>query len=400
MKRLVLTLINRLGRRVLAKHRPVVIAVTGSAGKTTTKEAITAAVSEQRRTRSAAGSLNTQWGVFLSIVGYEKRSGAYSRLTASELLGAVLRGLRLLSAKEYAEVLVLEMGADRPGDIGYLMGYYPPDVAVVTNVGMSHLAQFSSVEAIAQEKGELVRGLKKGGTAVLNADDLHVRAMGARAPGAVVWYGVERGDVRAGRIESTPEGVSYTLTIGEYSRRVGLRVRGGAGVFASLAAISVAHALELDLERSIMALEELEPPPMRLNVSRFHELTIIDDSYNASPASMKLALAELGTFPGRKVAILGEMRELGEASAEAHREIGAAAAKAADRVLVVGEEARPMAAGRVGYFDTVEELIAALPGEIRAGDAVLVKASRGVYLERVVEKLSQKAFREKIGKQP
>ena len=393
MKRLILNGINSLGRSILRKFKPTVVLVTGSVGKTTTKDAIYTALRGQIPTLRTIGSQNAQWGVFLSLVGYNKRSDAYTRLGALELLGAIAKGIKLRIGSQYPRMVVIEIGADHPGDIAYLTRYYRPDVAVLTNIGPSHLANFASLDEIAKEKAELLWSLPETGVAVLNRDDPKVRELGERLPNKVIWYGTSEGsEVRALEVEVKPERLRYRLEIGEKQYRVELPVRGGAGLFASLAAIGVVQALRLDLERSLGALRGFESGQGRLKVIEAGGIRVVDDTYNAAPASMRVAIEYLASFPGRRVAILGEMRELGALSEEAHLEVGRLASEAAERVIVVGEEASGIARGAgkaASRYSSAEDLINSLPRELKAGDTVLVKASRGVYLERVVDAIQE-----------
>jgi UDP-N-acetylmuramoyl-tripeptide--D-alanyl-D-alanine ligase len=303
----------------------------------------------------------------------------------------------------YYDVVILEMAADHPGDIGYLTHYYRPDIAVLTNVGPSHLTNYPSLEAIAAEKGILVDSVREGGTAVLNADDPRVQHIGQDCEAKKIWYGLESGDLRATKVESRSDGISYALSLGGGNYPVTLPARGGGGLFASLAALGVVTALGLNLKKAVLALKSFEPPEGRLQVHKLSNFTLIDDSYNASPASMMVALDFLQSFPGRKLAILGEMRELGAYSDMGHREVGTRAKEVADKIIAVAEGGRLIAesAGKKAtWVATAEEASKVAQSEIRNGDTVLVKASRGVQLDKVVEVLQSEDKRDSIRSKP
>ncbi|MEX0800375.1 MAG: UDP-N-acetylmuramoyl-tripeptide--D-alanyl-D-alanine ligase [Dehalococcoidia bacterium] len=371
-----LTALQRLAAR-RRESRPDlrVIGVTGSVGKTTCKELIAAVLgarpdgrpSGRFRVLKSEANLNTEIGLPLTL-------------------------LRLEEGHERA---VLEMAMYAPGEIDLLCHIARPQIGVVTNVSSVHLERLGSMGAIATAKAELVEALPPDGVAVLNGDDPRVTAMAARTKARAILYGrSEQCDVRAGEVEGRGlDGISFRLSHGGSSVAVEMPLPGRHHVYPGLAAAAVALAEGMTLEEIGGALREARPE-LRLRVLTAPAgYTIIDDTYNASPPAMIAALDLLSDLPGRRVALLGEMRELGDDEADGHRRVGERAAACADLVLVVGERARPLyeaaASGQAEarYLDSVEAATSALRDELRPGDHLLVKASRAVGLESVVEAL-------------
>lgn len=351
-----------------------VVAVTGSVGKTTTKEMAAEALAALGPVVRAPASYNNEVGLPLTI----------------------------LMADAGTRALVLEMGMRGPGQIRHLAGLAAPTVGVVTNVGESHVGLLGSLEAIARAKGELVESLPPGGTAVLNADDERVRAMAARAPAGVrvLTFGERAGDVRAERVEGG--GLSGTRFELVYEgRRVPCRlaVPGRHLAVNAAAAAAAALAVGVDLEDAARGLEGFRPAAMRMEVVRTaDDVIVINDAYNASPVSMRAALETLQRVAAeqrrRSVAVLGDMLELGALAPEAHRGIGREAARrGVDLLVAVGALAGELAAGAREAAAGSEMVIvqaadaaqaaAAARRHVRPGDVVLVKASRAVGLDRV-----------------
>jgi len=368
------TALGRLASYVVAQVRgddhPTVLALTGSQGKTSTKDLLAAVLAGAGPTVATYGSFNNE-------------------------LGMPLTALRIEPETRY---LVLEMGAAGRGHLTELTDLVAPDVSVVLNVGTAHLDGFGSRDAIAEAKSELVTGLRPGGIAVLNADDERVAAMAVLAPGRVVTFGTSEGaDVRLEGLETDRVGrPRFTLVSGGVRASVTLQLIGAHQALNAAAAAAAALAVGLPLAQVAAALSGVTSlSKWRMEL---HELPggvlLLNDAYNANPESVRAALdaiATIGADPAvrRTVAVLGVMRELGAASEESHRGIGEYAAGRVDQLLVVGPEARPIhdaaaAAGRASVF--VEDNAAALAWlreEMRDGDAVLVKASNGARLYEV-----------------
>ncbi|PWI20745.1 UDP-N-acetylmuramoyl-tripeptide--D-alanyl-D-alanine ligase [Streptomyces sp. Act143] len=353
-----------LAAHVVARLRAglTVVGVTGSQGKTGTKDLLAAVLSGAGPTVATVGSLNNELGVPLTM----------------------------LRARADTRFLVLEMGARHVGDIAALTDLVAPDVAVVLNVGQAHLGEFGSRAAIARTKGELVRGLVPGGTAVLNADDPAVAAMRAPAEGPVVTFGrAAHAGVRVRGLTLDRLGrPSFTLRTAAASAHVTLPLVGAHQALNASAAAAAALAAGVPLDAAGAALATASLSPWRLERRDLAcGATLLNDSYNANPDSTRAALDALAAVAGgRRIAVLGDMLELGDDSEAEHRAVGAYAAGRADVVAVVGEGAWPIADGVGERAVVLADRAAAvdwLRGCLTAGDVVLVKASRGARLDEV-----------------
>lgn len=343
-----------------------VAGLTGSQGKTSTKDLLAAVVSITAPTIAAVDSFNNEIGVPVTML----RADAASRF------------------------LVLEMGARRVGDIADLTGLVAPDVAVVLNVGQSHLSYFGSRQAIAKAKGELVRGLAPGGTAVLNADDPVVVAMRSLTNGPVLTFGyAEHADVRV--IDLTLDRLSrpsFTLRTADGSAFVELPLVGAHQAHNASAAVAAGLAAGVPLDVAASALATASLSKWRMELRELDSgATLLNDSFNSNPDSTRAALDALaGIEGGRRIAVLGEMLELGDDHESEHRAAGEYAAARADVVVAVGEIASLVADGAGDSAVALPDNDAAidwLRGHITAGDVVLVKASRGVFLDEVAAAL-------------
>jgi UDP-N-acetylmuramoyl-tripeptide--D-alanyl-D-alanine ligase len=366
----------RLAGAVRRRLRARVVAITGSTGKTITKE-MTASVARARfRTVASPESFNNELGVPLTI----------------------------LAATDDTEVLVAEVGSRGVGHIAALMPLLRPDVSVVVNVGVAHIGMFGSVEAIAQAKGELVEGLDPSGVAVLNADDQAVDAMAGRTAARVIRFGTSSGaGVRAEDLSIGEDAcASFTLVMPDGRAPVRLRIPGEHLVPDALAAAAVGSALGIDVASVASALSEARTAAWRMEVVEAPAgWRVINDSYNANPVSTAAALKALVTMArGRRTwAVLGAMAELGEHSTREHDRIGRLAVRlGVGRLVAIGAETRPLyeAARQEGMTQEeaalvagVDEALALLHREIAPGDVVLVKASRAAGLERVALALAE-----------
>jgi UDP-N-acetylmuramoyl-tripeptide--D-alanyl-D-alanine ligase len=342
-----------------------VVGLTGSQGKTSTKDLLTAALSKVGPTVATIGSLNNELGVPITIL----RADASTRF------------------------LVIEMGARRMGDIAHLAGLVPPDVSVVLNVGQAHLGEFGSRGAIATAKGELVQGLAPGGTAVLNADDPRVVAMRALTDGPVLTFGrAEHADVRV--LDLTLDRLgrpSFTLRTVDAAASVVLPLVGAHQAFNAAAAAAAGLAIGVPVELTAAALATASVSKWRMELCDLPGgITLLNDSFNANPDSTRAALDALAVIDGRRIAVLGEMLELGEESEAEHHAIGEYAATRADVVVAVGEGARPIAHGagdRGRALPDNNTTIDWLRRTLAAGDVILVKASREARLDEVAAAL-------------
>jgi UDP-N-acetylmuramoyl-tripeptide--D-alanyl-D-alanine ligase len=361
--------LQALAAHVVARLRDrlTVVGLTGSQGKTSTKDLLAAVLPRVAPTIATIGSLNNELGVPLTM-------------------------LRADPATRY---LVLEMGARHIGDIADLTGLVAPDIAVVLTVGQAHLGEFGSREAIARAKGELVRGLAPGGTAVLNADDPRVAAMRSLTDGPVLTFGrAAHADVRV--LDLTLDRLgrpSFTLRTADASAPVTLPLIGAHQALNASAAAAAALAAGVPLDTTAAALATASLSKWRMQP---HDLpcgaTLLNDSYNANPDSTRAALDALAVIEGRRrIAVLGEMRELGDESEAEHRAVGQYAAARADVVAVIGEAARPIADGagqRAVTLADNDTAIDWLRDRMAPGDVILVKGSRGARLDEVAAALT------------
>ncbi len=353
-----------------------VVGITGSNGKTTTKEAVSALLQSRYRVAKSEGNLNNEFGLPLS----------------------------LLRIDDEAEIGVLEMGMNHRGEIRRLAGIAQPTVGVVTNVNAAHLEFFESVDEIALAKRELIESLGSGGVAVLNAADERVRHFSEVHDGPSRTFAVEHeADFEAVGLESLgPEGVRFELRWesrggGEHETEFRSPLPGTHNVSNVTAAIAVAGVFEIEPPALVEAVEALKAYRMRGEVLETNGVKILNDCYNANPAAVAAMLDVLRSTPARRrVAVLGEMRELGESSAALHRQAGAAAAGAADALVAVQGHATEIVAGAIEagmsassthFFEDATAAGEFLAGYLQPGDAVLFKASRAVGLERAVEKV-------------
>lgn len=373
-----------LAREVVARVRETgelrVVGVTGSNGKTTTKNMLAAILRPEGETVWPVASFNNA-------------------------VGAPLTMLRVTERTRY---LVCEFGADSSGQIARLAGLVTPDVGIVLMVGLSHAGGFGSIAQTAEAKRELVEAIRPGGTAVLNADDAPVAAMAdtARSRGVEVrWFGEgDAADVRASDIVVTADGSSARVVVdGGPERTLRLRILGAHHVKNALAALAAAVALGIDPDDAIARLGTVElAERWRMQVMGSERVRIINDAYNASPEAMQAALRTLAqiTGPGeRMVAVLGSMSELGERAVEEHQKIGLLAVRLRiPRIVVVGEEARPLYLSAIAegswddeavFFATADEAYEYLTSELRDGDRVLVKSSNAAGLRHLGDRLGE-----------
>ena len=364
--------LSDLARHVRREAAIPIVGVTGSVGKTTTKDMAAHLLATRGPVLKTEGNLNNRYGVPLTL-------------------------LRL--RPEHAAA-VLEMGMSAAGEIRALSILAEPDVAAITRVAPVHLQFFPSVDAIAEAKAEILDGLRPGGTAVLNGDDPRLREIGGRFRGRVVWFGHDRRfEVSAGPGRSTAFGTTFDLQVGGSTVDVTLPLAGPHFTEDFLAAAAAAHVLGVAPEAMAEAAAGLRPARHRGELVRLgRKVHLLDDCYNSSPEALEAAIVALSLVPGRRrVAVLGDMLELGPTALALHRAAGRSLVGRVDAVVGVGplaagivEGAREagMEAGALAHFASSGDAVVALPDLVRPGDAVLVKASRGMRLETVVDALA------------
>ncbi|MCB2225303.1 MAG: UDP-N-acetylmuramoyl-tripeptide--D-alanyl-D-alanine ligase [Desulfarculaceae bacterium] len=356
------------------EHSALVAAITGSNGKTSTKEMLAAILGQRHQVLATKGNLNNLIGLPLTLL----------QLNASHT------------------ACVVEMGMNAPGEIARLAEIAAPEAGVITNVGPAHIGMLGSLEAIAAAKGELFEGLSPAATAVVNLDDPFLAPYAASLPCRVVSFGIDSAaDVRAGGVTSLGNAQSFVLDLAGEQVKVRLAAPGRHNVMNALAAAATAHALGQGAEAVRAGLESFAPVPGRLNLlGGAGGPAVVDDTYNANPASVASGLsAATALAQGRAlVLVLGDMKELGEYAPRLHRETGRLAAELGCRlVLAVGERSEDVIAGaREGglakdaalAYAAMDELLASMAGLLKDDDLVLVKGSRSMAMERVVAALS------------
>ena len=344
-----------------------VLAITGSNGKTSTKDFAAAVLAHRFRVTKTQGNFNNHVGLPRTM----------------------------LEATSQDEVAVWEIGMNHPGEVAMLAKLAAPDAAIITNIGVAHIEFMGSREAIAAEKGALAQAVAPDGTVILNADDPFSKKIAVGTRAKVVFAGTTKGTIRASEITQSATGTDFTILEGAHRCRAQLPVPGLHMVQNALLAVAAGRMFGLSLEDCAAGLAAAPLTKARLQIKRIRGVQFIDDSYNANPESMKAALHTLVELDadGKRIAVLGEMRELGKESARGHREVGETAAElGVDQLIAIGDMAAVIAeaARNAGLQNTSiarsTSEAAELLGEIAAsGDLVLVKGSRAARTERVIE---------------
>ncbi len=394
-----------LAGAILQKYRPEIIGITGSVGKTSTKEAVFAVLHPHFNARRNIKNYNNEIGLPLTIIGAS--SGGRS---AWLWLGAIFKAVELLlwHDKNYPKILVLEMGVDRIGDMKYLTDLAPCKIGIVTSVSQVHLEFFKTVEKIAREKSVMVSHLPKNGWAILNADIESVLGMKETTKARVLTFGIknEQADLRALEINfsesnGVPVGLNFKLSYeGNIVPIMLPNILGEHFIYSALSAAAVGIVYGLNLVQISQALQLFEAPKGRLHlIDGIKNTFIIDDTYNASPESMSAALRVLGKISaiGKKIAVLGDMLELGDYTAQAHNQIGQEVFEdKIDLLITIGERARGIARtaresglneDKIFSFSNSSEAGKFLQERLEEGDLVLAKGSQGMRVEKVVKEI-------------
>lgn len=405
-KKIVTFLLTLIAKGILWRHKPRVIAVTGSVGKTSTKDAIYTVLKGQGSVRRSEKSFNSELGVPLSIIGAQ--SGWNNPIA---WLGVIARGIaQIFSAKDsYPKTLVLEVGADRPGDIRAIAKWIKPHIVVITRLPdvPVHIEFFPTLDSLIQEKLSLAEALRKEGTLVLNADDSRVLAAKEKLRFRTVTYGTNpESMIRASNVQllapgaHTDGGLTFKVDFDGKSFPVMLpNIYGESYMSIALAALSVAYASGVNMVTAIGDLAAYETPPGRVRlILGAQDTVLIDDTYNSSPAACEAGLKMLKELPfgKRKIAIIGDMLELGKHTTDAHVKVGMLAADSADILITVGLRAKECARGarEAGMndkqiFETEDAGSAAKEVQqfLRSGDVVYIKGSQGMRMENTVKAL-------------
>lgn len=368
--------LQNLAARVLDTHPVKVVGITGSIGKTTTKEFVATLLDHSYDVLKSEGNYNNHIGVPLSILKIQQKN----------------------------EVIVLEMGMRAPGEISLLTQIAPPDVAVITNIHPVHLEFFKNIEEIALAKKEILDGMDPEGTAVLNGDDPTVQKIAKDWKGAKLLFGLsESNDIRAENIQRTGyHGISFNLIWGETKKRMVIPFIYKSFLYNYLAASAVAYALSTPLANILAQTKNLRSFPMRGEIYHLpNDVILIDDSYNSNPAALESALKDLSELEAkRKIAVLGDMLELGKTQLSYHQKVGKHVIQHSwDLLITIGPLSRHMAAGalqagmnddQIVSFENSDEAGNHVASLLEPGDLLLVKGSRGMRMDKIVELLKKR----------
>lgn len=406
-KKTLILILTFLAKQALKKYRPTIIAIAGSVGKTSTKDAIYSVLSSAFSVRKSEKSYNGDLGVPLTILGLPNVWG-----NGVLWLANIARAIELVLFRErYPKYLVLEMGADAPGDIERIVKWVKPDISVLTRFGdvPVHVEFFHSRKELIEEDGYIVKELKKGGLLVVNEDDADSLAFKLKTTAKSKTFGfTQSASIIASQVQvvygegKAPTGIIYRVDMG--GATAPLRVPGVIGraqVYASLPALLIGDYLGINLVSGGEALEKHVPPPGRLKlIPGLKGATVVDDTYNSSPVASEqalegLKLVEVGK-KAKKIVVLGDMLELGRNSSDEHHRIGALAGAIADVVVTVGIRARRIAEGaldagltekNIFQFEEAREAGKFVEGIMTKGDVILVKGSQSMRMERIVEEI-------------
>lgn len=401
-KKLLEKILHFMARMVLKKYHPIIIGITGSVGKSSTKEAIALVVSRSYSVRKAEGNYNNEIGVPLTIIG--AKSGGSSPRAWIKVFYTWF--CLVLFSVRYPQVLILEMGIDRPGDMDYLLSLVSVNIGVVTQISSSHIAFFGSLGNIAKEKGKLLMNLPSDGFAILNFDDKRVIKMQEKTKAKTFTYGFGEGamlhidNLLFQRDVKKIEGFSFKLNYAGKTIPVRLpKIIAKHHISAVLAGVAVGISLKMNLVEIAETLENFEPLPGRLRfLSGKNGMNLLDDTYNASPSSTVAALETLKEFMApRKVVILGDMLELGIDAVVSHQALGEnIIASGVQIVVVVGKYMRflydelllsDFPSRQLFWFPDSLTACDGIRDIVRAEDLILIKGSRGMRMEKITEEL-------------
>ena len=402
-KKILVFILTLIAKGILKRHDPTVIAITGSVGKTSTKDAIYEVLRREGSVRRSEKSFNSELGVPLSIIGAKNAWGS-----VFGWLSVIMHGLgQLLMAKgKFPKTLVLEVGADRPGDISTIAKWLKPHVVVITRLPdvPVHIEFFPTVESLIEEKISLAKNARKDATLVLNVDDPHIRAAKEKLPFKSVTFGTggQHTTLVASNVQvlaagpTSPGGLTFKLDFDGKSFPVNLpKIYTESFLTIALAALGVAYALNVNILNAIAALADYDTPPGRAHLlSGANDTILIDDTYNSSPAAAEAGLKMLKDLPfgKRKIAILGDMLELGKHTSDEHKKIGVYAKKCATILIAVGMRSKETAtaardAGMKKVYEVDDAFAAAemMQQLSHAGDVIFIKGSQGMRMERAVK---------------
>ena len=413
MKKLIQLKLKILAKIILLKYKPKVIGITGSVGKTSAKEAVYAVLKDKFNIRRSVKNYNNEIGLPLTVIGADS--------PRKSLIGWVLVFLKaskliFFKDKNYPKILILEMGIDRPGDMDYLLKIAKPDIGILTFVGSVHLEYFASKEKLRQEKAKLIENIKKFGYAIINYDNEGSKKSINESRSKVITYGLDvKSNLQAREIRFSFEeagknflqGINFKIIYDGAATPVLLpNVLGVNAIYAALAGAATGIALGMNMIEISQSLRNFVSPKGRMNIIKgVKNTTIIDDTYNSEPQSAIAALGILKRIPAknRKIAVLGDMLELGKYSEEGHREVGKYLFKmGVDKLILVGERSRDIGRGatRAGmlkdnifHFPNSDDAKIFVQDRLREGDLILIKGSQGMRMEKIVKEIMAEPLR-------
>lgn len=363
-----------LARYYRSKFNIPFVGITGSVGKTTTKDMVAGVLGQKFNVLKTSGNFNNEIGLPLTIFNLDS----------------------------FHEAAVIEMGMSGFGEISRLTSIVMPDIAIITNIGLSHIEKLGSRQNILKAKLEILDGLNRKGLVILNGDDRLLYGVKDLLSFRTVFYGMEEGlEYQAYNIKTLGEnGTYFEITVSNTDYRIHVPALGIHNVYNALAAIAAGIELNIPMNKIVAGIEEFSPGKMRLNIISHNGMKIINDAYNASPQSMEAALNVLKDIAGnnRKIAVLGDMLEMGDWAYNAHLDVGKFAVSAGiDHVMTVGENGRNIAKGaleagaasdNVLSFENNQDMADYLKNFVKSGDCILVKGSRGMKMEQIVDQLT------------
>lgn len=407
MKSLLQTILKKISKSILKHHKPIIIGVTGSVGKTGTVEAIYHVLKNKFSVRKTIGNYNNEIGLPLTIIG-EKTANR----SVLGWLRIFNKGFKQIYSKDYPKILVLEMGVDKPNDMDYLLDLATPNISVITAIGKRpvHVEFFKSPKELASEKTKIIANLKSTETAILNYDDLAVRLSAKQTKAKTITFGFTKGsELQADNLSLNADfsqGQSlqgYSFKMRYQGKEVPVRLKNifsKTQIYAVLAAAACAISMKFNLIEISEALYDYQAPKGRMNlIPGIKGTYLIDDSYNASPEATLSALNVLKEIKtsGRKIACLADMLELGVMTIEAHKDVGKSASQSADFIVAVGKASEYIAgeAIKIGFpkdkvfmFQNSEEAGLFIQNKIlKTGDVVLIKGSQGMRMEKITKEL-------------
>ena len=410
MKRQILkTWLRFLASKILVKYQPQIIAITGSTGKTSTKDAVFAVLDDGTgKVAKTWENLNTEFGVTANIIDPDFKGTQIEdklRLSIGDVVHLIAKAIKSIVFKvSYPQVLILELAADRPGDIQYFMEFIKPEIGILTNIGDVHLEFFGNKTELVEEKSKLIGNVLEQGLAILNQDDEFSNLVSQRTLASKVLVSVKNPtDWQARDIGVSSSGIHFNVIHKNEQMSVSLPIYGQQFIYAILMALAVADYSSIPLQQAIKRLSNFKPAIARFERINLGNLTIIDDTYNANPTSTVAALQSLVRLgaQNRKVAILGDMRELGGAYEKGHKQVGELSSKTVELLITVGSGGEligkvaveaglsPDRVINLGNMD-IGSMGDVISKNLQDNDIVLIKGSRAVHMDKIVDLIKQR----------